>query len=482
MPIPPEILAIERPRGTVVQKSGNKYYVIKRTSRYDKGRRIPVSLGIVGEIYNGQYVEKVRKLDGIQVDVKDYGNVMLAHQYGTALFQDLLQYFSIRDAEKIYTYALLKVVYGDIPSRDMEMHYDTSFVSELFPNVGCSRKTVSKYLDVLGRNVNSINRFMQSRLDAVDIDAPVIVDGMLKNNNSETNTYSEFSRKGKVKGSEDISLLYALDYRKREPLACSVYPGNMLDKTSFQDFTKKFDIQKGVIIGDKGLEITDEQRKEIAGYAGLRYLVPIKRNLKLIQVLHLQEYDDMVDLADECILCRKTKISNGLFYYAFMDVYLQGSEGKGFMVRARNKMKKKDTIQALLKKYNDKKDSFGTIIFESNMDTTCDDVFQMYRYRWSIEEVFNYYKNVLDIDNVRVHQDTRLYGSEFINFIASVIICKVKNQIDALGLTKKYSYKQIMTYLSKVKRCRSVSAPAQWHSTTTVAYILDIAKSLKIDV
>ena len=39
MPIPKDILAVERPSGTIVQKSGNKYYVIKRTSRYDKGRR-----------------------------------------------------------------------------------------------------------------------------------------------------------------------------------------------------------------------------------------------------------------------------------------------------------------------------------------------------------------------------------------------------------------------------------------------------------
>lgn len=60
----------------------------------------------------------------------------------------------------------------------------------------------------------------------------------------------------------------------------------------------------------------------------------------------------------------------------------------------------------------------------------------MYTYRWSIEEVFNYYKNVLEIDNVRVQQDVRLYGAEFINFIAALIVCRIKNHIDLLGLTK----------------------------------------------
>ncbi len=236
------------------------------------------------------------------------------------------------------------------------------------------------------------------------------------------------------------------------------------------------------MITDKGMELTEEQRMEIASCAGLKYLMPIKRNLKKIRDLRLQEYDDMVDLAEESILCKKTKISDDLYYYAFVDLYLQGTESKGHMVRARSKMKKKDTIQELLERYKDKKDSFGTIVFESNIDTTCDDIYQMYTYRWSIEEIFNYYKNVLDITNVRVQQDTRLYGSEFINFIASVIVCRIKNKIDQLALTKKYSYKQIMTYLSKVKKCRSVSAPAEWHNTTVVKYIQDLVKLLKLDV
>ena len=116
------------------------------------------------------------------------------------------------------------------------------------------------------------------------------------------------------------------------------------------------------------------------------------------------------------------------------------------------------------------------------MDTNCDDAYQMYTYRWSIEEVFNYYKNILEIDNVRVQQDTRLYGIEFINFIASVIVCRIRNQLDQMGLTKKYSYKQIMAYLSKVKKCRSMSAPALWHDTVTVAYIQDLVKTLKLNV
>ena len=60
MSIPKEILAIERPKSTRVKKSGNRYLVIKRTSKYVQGRSVPVELGTIGEIIDGKYVE-IRK-------------------------------------------------------------------------------------------------------------------------------------------------------------------------------------------------------------------------------------------------------------------------------------------------------------------------------------------------------------------------------------------------------------------------------------
>ncbi len=482
MAIPKEILSVERPKGTVVKHSGNKYYVIKRTSRYDNGRRVPVDLGIVGEIKDGKYVPKQRKLDGYEVDVKDYGNIEFCNECGKDLLNDLYKYYHVDDAKKIYAYSLIKAAYGNVTERDMGMRYDTSFISEYYPRVGCSRKTVGEFYELLGRRVNLINKFMKDRLDAIDPSAYCIVDGMLKNNNAEINSYSEYSRKGKVKGSEDITLLYAIDYLKKEPLACSVYPGNMLDKTCFKDFSKKFDIRKGVMIGDKGIELNDEQRKEIAQYADFKYLIPIKRSLKCIKENDLLNYDDVIHTQDGAVLCKKVKIDDTKYYYSFLNPYLQGSEAQGYVTRGESKLSKKNTKEQLLKKYNDKKDSFGTIVFESNMDTGCEDAYIMYSYRWSIEEVFKYYKHVLDSDNVRVQSDVRVYGSEFINFLASIIICRVKNKIEQLGLSKKYSHKQILQYLRKVKKCRDLSVPDKWYNTTVLKYIEELVDTLQIQV
>lgn len=57
MAISAEVLAVERPSSTRVKQSGNRYLVIKRTSKRVNGKVVPLELGTIGEIIDGQYVE-----------------------------------------------------------------------------------------------------------------------------------------------------------------------------------------------------------------------------------------------------------------------------------------------------------------------------------------------------------------------------------------------------------------------------------------
>ena len=55
MPIPEDILAVERPKSTRVLYSFGRYLVVKRTSKRVNGRTVPVDLGTIGEIKDGKY-------------------------------------------------------------------------------------------------------------------------------------------------------------------------------------------------------------------------------------------------------------------------------------------------------------------------------------------------------------------------------------------------------------------------------------------
>ncbi len=60
--------------------------------------------------------------------------------------------------------------------------------------------------------------------------------------------FSQWSRKGKVKGSKDFTLLYTCDLYTKEPIYHRPYQGNMLDRL----FWGLFKIPHGNISCDKG--------------------------------------------------------------------------------------------------------------------------------------------------------------------------------------------------------------------------------------
>ena len=166
MPIPPEILAVERPKSTRVKKSGDRWLVIKRTCRREGKRNIPVDLGTIGEIVNGRYVELRKEPRKRTIDVKDYGEVKLCTICAGDMLQDLARVWNISDAKKLYCIAVLRTAYGDIRNRDLKLQYETSFLSEMIPGVSLSENTVSGFLDEIGRGMSAITEFMNNRLKA----------------------------------------------------------------------------------------------------------------------------------------------------------------------------------------------------------------------------------------------------------------------------------------------------------------------------
>ncbi|WP_429985563.1 transposase, partial [Mycoplasmopsis bovis] len=70
--------------------------------------------------------------------------------------------------------------------------------------------------------------------------------------------------------------------------------------------------------------------------------------------------------------------------------------------------------------FNKKNQFFGVIVFESNVDLSLEDVYTLYDQRWEIEEMFNFYKNNLELSKTRVHSEMKVYTTEFINYLSLI--------------------------------------------------------------
>ena len=296
MPIPKEILAVERPSNTVVQaygKNKDRYAVKQRVGcRRVGGRNIPVNGPTIGHIVDGAYVP-MKRLTSDVADLKDWANVV----YCDSLFRDIidelcLQYDRV-DAVRIYVISVLRVCYPGIRDRELKDRYEESFLSESYPGVALSKNTVSEFLERLGKNVSRIVSFMRKRAESVSMDHHLIVDGTLKSDESSVNSLSDFSRKARTKGSRDISVIYAFDLEKKEPVCSQCYPGNMLDVTAYSDFVEKCGIKKGIIVADKGFP-SSSAAKSFQENPQLHYLNPVKRNSKLAERHSMYEYEGVL--------------------------------------------------------------------------------------------------------------------------------------------------------------------------------------------
>nr|WP_307929341.1 hypothetical protein [Mycoplasmopsis bovis] len=128
--------------------------------------------------------------------------------------EKLLTHFDSSTAYKLYVIAILRCAYPKAVNRDLKFYYETSFMSELFKKVGLSEsllptslKKLVAYSNIL-TSVDRINEF-KGRSNYW---------WPLKSYNSDEVTFSQWSRKGKVKGSKDFTLLYTCDLYTKEPI------------------------------------------------------------------------------------------------------------------------------------------------------------------------------------------------------------------------------------------------------------------------
>ena len=125
------------------------------------------------------------------------------------------------------------------------------------------------------------------------------------------------------------------------------------------------------------------------------------------------------------------------------------------------------------------KEILGLIVFKSKRNLEPLTVYLAYSQRWTIETMFNLYKNIIDRNTVNVHTDYRVYATELINFLSVIITSRVKNEIIKKELNKKYSYKQVFRMLSKYKKVRTDKG-GQWEDVTKLKYIEELVTTLGV--
>jgi transposase len=447
MPIPKDILEVKRPKNTVVMaygKNKDKYAVKQRIGCKRKdGRNVPVNGPTIGHIENHAYVP-CKKLKRESPDLKDWANVTYCDRLFSDIIGELDGQYEHRTSLQIYCIAILRVCYPGVKDCELKEQYDTSFLSELYPGVALSRNVVSELHERLGKSIARIVAFMRKRAERIAADGDhLLVDGTLKSDESSVNSLSDFSRKARKKNSRDISVIYAFDLEKREPICSRCFPGNMLDVTGYSDFIEKNGIRKGIIVADKGFP-SSAAAEHFERNPGLHFLNPVKRNSKFSVTHDMYSYTGVLR-GYEGILYKKEKVSGQeKWLYSYRDQRKASREEYDYIRHNADGYSDSE--------FRERMKTFGTVLLECDLDLPPEDIYFAYSQRWEIEVVMRYYKQACEFDETRVHGDYSVYGSEFVSFLSSVLTYRILNDAEKRKLLEKYTYGKMMSKLKKAKK------------------------------
>ena len=278
MPVPQEIRSVNRPKNTIVEdrgRDGPKRYAVRERGiiKCIPGKNPQPHNGkVIGHIINGKFVPLVKSQNSESTGIPDmlsYGSSALIKSVSEDLLEDLLKVYDPVKAYTIITIASLKVLRPGITASRISTHYNRTYISVYYPGASISQNSIGALYNEIGADGCKRKSFYQLRMQSVSAKHHIAIDGTLKQNTSTVNDLSAYSYKAKIKGIKDISVVYAYDIDRMEPICAEVFPGNCIDASSYASFIRDNDVQ--ITPSDQKITLEGEISSITYKYTGKNY-------------------------------------------------------------------------------------------------------------------------------------------------------------------------------------------------------------------
>ena len=457
MAVPEDIRNVPRPTNTVVEarvsKSGEVKYIVRCRigTDYRDGKSRPINGGIIGYIIDGEYVARAEPgpIEPDEVDMQTWAVERLALDLSKDVIDDLRKVYDEKDSEMLYTMAILRVRNPKLKDCRMRRDYKESMLSETFPSLPMSKTSVSDFLQRVGGARLRNRRFLKLRVARVEKGANIAVDGMLVQDTSTVDNLGAISRKRRPRGGMDIVMIYAYDIDTRDPVCYDVYEGNLLDSKTYGDFIESNDLRDVLLVGDKAFT-ENAAKPQFSSDRNLGFMFPIRRNAAAIRRFDLRAYDGFLNSHPSVTYKVAHDVGEGVWYYSFRDSDRASQEEKAFLAQLRKSGKGLDPD-----KLASMKGRWGTVVYKSNREMTPEQAYSIYLDRWMLEQMFDLYKNILELDETRVHSDLSDFGTSLVNFLSTLITSRIIRHLFDKKVLDDRSYDDARDILGKTLRFRN---------------------------
>lgn len=416
-----------KPKGTIVKKIHNKYYVYehfyikseKNTWKTKSGKLIGFIDETKGFIPNNNY------LITENISTLEYGQYAIIISNSKKTLERLLKHFNPIDAYCIYVLGIIHVVNGFTPLKNISIYVEQSFLSLIYSNVKFSYHCLSKLLDALGRRQERVHLFEQSLLD--ECSKEIAIDGHDIKSTSHQNDLAEIGNKFTTFKDMQLNILMAYDINTDTPLVSRAYPGSILDKTSIKDLLEFHKYKDMLFIIDRGFY--SKENIDIFSQNNNHYIIPLSPNLKDYKMAtnEMNFHEIFVYEKEKKITSieyRETRLDNETRIIVYRDLTQNAKEKADFL-----KNMERNPEKYTKEKYDEIKDFFGVIVLQTNLNISSKEIYQYYKKRWGIETFFNYFKNKVDITSLGLSDYYATQGMSFIMLVVGLIYKEMKEAV-----------------------------------------------------
>ena len=467
----PEVIRKHKPKGTMVKLISGHYYVYKYSNYTDSHGKRHTKMGeLVGSIKPGTgFIPNSNLIRTSAISSLDFGEYAVTMANSQKTLALLKKYFNPQDAVTIYLVAMIHFIHGFTYLRDIHNYYEMSVLSVRYPSLKLGYTALAKLYDALGRRQSNVLAMEEGLIAASS--HQVAIDGHAIGCESQFNDLSKKGYKFRKLGEEQINLLMAYDINTGIPLISRIYEGASTDKVSIKDFLNQIDLKNMLFIVDRGFYST-ENIKLLSSY-GNAYIIPLSRNLirykTALSSLEMRDRFMYQKGKRASVIEYKEEIIDGARVLSYRDLNESTAEQGDYLqhLARGNKAYSKEIFEKV-------KDYFGVIVLQTNlMDKTPQEIYELYKKRWTIEGFYNYFKNKANYSALYADDYYKTQGLAFIMLVAALIHQEVKTAVSVLP------NKNIETCLLEAKMVKLHKRHGEWTICNCLKKQLNLFKNLQ---
>jgi len=413
----PKIIRNQKPKGTMVKVIKGKYYVYEQKHIKENGKW-KIKMGkMIGSISTSLgFIPNDNFNKNSEITTVDFGEYFLASSLSNDTYKKLCTVFNKKDATNIYNLALIHFVNGFTYVKNIKPLYDQSYLSIKYEELSLSEHIVTNMLSDLGKRQTKVNEFEDLLIE--ESTREYAVDGHAIKSSSHDNALAENGNKENIFKDKQINLLMAYDINTNRPILSRMYDGATIDKLSIKDLFERKNLQNILFIVDKGF-YSHENLKLLSSNDN-KYIIPLMANTK-----NYKEITKSIN-ANSLFIYQRGKKKTAIEY---KEIKIDNIKVMLFRDQTQSAIESADYLSKIdgksdiytIGKYNLYKNFFGTIILESNLDKSAEEIYKLYKRRWSIETFYDYYKNRLDVNALHLPDYYQTQGLSFIMLVTSLI-------------------------------------------------------------